>query len=106
MVWLARGYRGCRSTIIVSILESGSGVGADMHAALGHCCTSQSCAGFARGVLRTVHIIGTWPVGLGVSLMVMIHVPPSWWLRCNRCEVLNISVDVDFLIGSLRLYLP
>ena len=38
--------------------------------------------------------------------MVMSHVPPSWWLRCNRCEVLNISVDVDFLIGSLRLYLP
>ena len=66
MVWLGRRSRRCRSTIIVSILESGSGVCADMHAALGHCLTSQSCARFAPGVLRTVHIIGTWPVGLGV----------------------------------------
>ena len=36
----------------------------------------------------------------------MSHVPPSWSLRYNRCEVLNISVDVDFLIGKLGLYLP
>ena len=69
---------------MVSILESGSGVGANMHAALGHCFTSQSCARFAAGVLRTVHIIGMWPVGLGLLLMVMSHVPPSLWLHCKR----------------------
>ena len=66
MVWLGRRSPRCRSTIIVSILESGSGVCADMHAALGQCLTNHTCALFAPGVLRTVHINGTWPLGLGV----------------------------------------
>ena len=56
MVWLGRRSRRCRSTIIVSILVSCSGVCADMHAALGHCLTSHSCARFTPGVLLTVHI--------------------------------------------------
>ena len=46
---LCRRFRRCRSTIIVSILETGSGGGANMHAALGQSFTSQSCARFAPG---------------------------------------------------------
>ena len=47
MLLLGRRFRRCRSTLMVSILESGSGVGANMHDAFGHCFTSHSSVRFA-----------------------------------------------------------
>ena len=104
MVWVGCRFRQCRSTFFVSILESGSGVGADMHAALGHGRTSQSCALCCTH--GTLWARGRWALQYDslhescASLLVGASQP----LRGAEPEY--SGTVFDFRMRSLRLYLP
>ena len=108
MVWLDHSFRQCRSTLMVSILESGSGVGANMHAALGHCFTRQSCARFAPGAAHGAHyrhVAGGPEVvthaAESCTSQLVVGLQPL-----RGAAVQHGGTGVDFLFRSLQLYLP